>query len=84
MQDENSKSSLWNRIKSNRRSIAMCSVSVVAGGAVVLCYYKYRRVLTICNVDMDQINFLKENGQGVISFELNPKDIIWFALPDKV
>lgn len=84
MQDETPKKSLKDKIKPHFPTIAMCSVSGIASGFAV--YYVNRHIMHItwCHITMDQIDQLKEQGQGVIMFEHGLKNKILVALPDKV
>jgi hypothetical protein len=84
MNEDSPKKSFKDRIKPNIRQVATCSISGIAGGAAVVLYYKYRTTVTWCNITMESVDFLKENGQGVIGFGTDTRDKILVALPDKV
>lgn len=45
--------------------------------------FKREGTIYRCNVSMEDLEELQAQGQGVLSFEFNPKTVIWFALPDK-
>lgn len=84
MQEDNPKKSFKDRIKPYLRPVV--KYSTVAIGAGVAGYYvrDHRPVLTICQVKLETINKLSEQGQGVVEFSDGVRNKIWFALPDKV
>ena len=85
MQEEDiPKKSFKERIKPNLRQAAFYTISGIAGGATVALYFKHRTVITFCHITMDQIDQLKDQGQGVIGFAHGSKNPIYVALPDKV
>lgn len=79
MQEDNSKKSFKNRIKPYLPTVAMCSVTGIVTGLAVY----FRPTVTWCHITMEDVDYLKEQGHGVIEFGMDTRNKTLVALPYK-